>query len=338
MKKRLFLKCILINAAILILSGCNHPDNIHVEESLDIRIISWNVQTFFDAQKAGTEYQEFISGNSPWCEEMYSTRLDNLCEILAELNGDIVVLQEIENHGVLYDILNRMHGLSYGKNVYKYCSFAIEPGSAIGCGVLSRFPLKKMTVHQIDSKMYGEQPQLRPLMEIDIAKTLEETDYNPMLKLFVCHWKSKSGGEEEAALWQEQQAKLLAYRLKQLEKKYPSGKVPAVICGDFNKDISEFSAGGTDGYVLIHDVPVKSGWLSFEQTESEGSYWYQGDWERIDHFFTWGKVFLKNFSVVKTPELCTTTEEGETIPYRFSIWNGKGVSDHLPIECLVSLQ
>ena len=337
MKKRLFLVSILFNVVLWMLSGCYHSDTIRLDESLDIRLISWNVQTFFDAQITGTEYQDFLSEKSPWNEEMYSKRLDKLCKILGEINGDIVVLQEIENQGVLYDILNRLQGISYGKNAYKYCSFAIEPGSAIGCGVISRFPLQKMTIHQIDSKNYGEQPQLRPLMEIDITKSPEKNETKPIMKLFVCHWKSKSGGEAEAKIWQHQQEKLLAHRLKLHEKDYPFGTVPAIICGDFNKDISEFSFSKAENHILIQDIPVKSGWLSFRNTDSEGSYWYQGKWEKIDHFFTWGKVQLKNFSAIKNPELCTTSDEGEIIPYRFSLWNGDGISDHLPVECIVSL-
>ncbi|MBQ5356449.1 MAG: hypothetical protein IIU08_11325, partial [Clostridia bacterium] len=45
----------------------------------------------------------------------YSKRLDSLCEIMALLSSDILVLVEIENEAVVQDITNRLAGSEWNK-------------------------------------------------------------------------------------------------------------------------------------------------------------------------------------------------------------------------------
>ena len=114
----------------------------------EIKIVNWNAQTFFDAEACGTEYKEFAKGNSPWNKELYEQRLDRLCDVIEKLDGDIVVLEEIENGNIVYDISNRLQKNSFRRNkLYRYACFAKSRGSSIGCAVLSRLELEKMKVH-----------------------------------------------------------------------------------------------------------------------------------------------------------------------------------------------
>lgn len=332
-------------------AGCSLDSDV-ISTPETVRLVSWNVQTFFDAETSGLEYSEFRGGKSRWCVEMYEERLDRLCAAIAQLDADVLVLQEIENESVMYDIVNRLPGVFARDRLYRYMCFAGEPNAAIGCGVLSRLPLGKRTVHQVDSRIHGNQPQVRPLLEVDVLaetvagasgeRSVVESAGDVLFRLFVCHWKSKSGGEDVAALWQNEQENVLAGRLLSLQDSSGQPAFPAVICGDFNRDLSEFSVQpatyGTDEFVLLGDVPVYSGWIAAGESGGSGSYWYKERWEKIDHFFVFGAVHLEHFSVVADGPWARMDEGGEVVPFRFAVWNGQGYSDHFPVECVVALK
>ena len=69
----------------------------------DVKLVSWNVETFFDAVTSGDEYKEFRS-SSKWNEASYKNRLFKLVEAIKILDADVLVLIELENKEILYDI------------------------------------------------------------------------------------------------------------------------------------------------------------------------------------------------------------------------------------------
>ena len=236
-------------------------------------VVSWNVQTFFDAQTSGLEYAEFRGSKSIWSQQLYEHRLERLLDAIEQIDADILVLQEIENMAVMYDISNGLAGRLRGSDSYGWMCFEVEEGSAIGCGVFSRFPLGQKRVHQVDYRTHGEQPQLRPLLEVEVL--LEEGENPQVVNLFVCHWKSKSSGEEEAAFWQAQQEALLDWQLRRVLSGSTGTGSGAIICGDFNREVTEFTTlGKASEKVMLGSVEAVSGWLH-ENTTSAGSYWYQ---------------------------------------------------------------
>ena len=71
-----------------------------------------------------------------------------------------------------------------------------------------------------------------------------------------------------------------------------------------------------------------------------GSYYYQGEWENIDHIFYSPSLSdkkgldLVQFSVIDCEPLVKSNGQ----PYKFSVSNGNGYSDHLPIGCVLEWQ
>lgn len=344
--------CLLRLAAICLLLplfvSCSHQqDDVAGEGKTgtnQLHVVSWNVQTFFDAQTSGLEYSEFRGSKSRWSQELYEARLERLAEAIELLDADILVLQEIENMAVMYDISNRLAGRLRGSDAYGWMSFHVEEGSAIGCGVFSRLPLGKQLVHQVDCRLQGEQPQLRPLLEVEVLlgeaggadeAVSQEGNAASALSLFVCHWKSKSGGAEEAAFWQLQQEALLDIQLQRVLSS-PAGTGRALVCGDFNRELSEFSVVPSDDRRLfLGTVAAESGWLH-PDTTSSGSYWYQEQWERIDHVFAAGKLEILGFEAVDSGPWVQVNELGHAIPHRYAMWQDAGYSDHLPVACRVA--
>ena len=195
-----------------------------------INLACWNVQTFFDAETAGTEYQDFKS-NDKWNREKYLKRLETLCTVMTTLNPDIFVMEEIENEGVMMDISNFLAGEWDKKKVYAYGCFAKDFGGAIGCGVLSRWPIRELTVHAADFRnQKSDMPRMRPLMQLSVCKG------SRILTLMVNHWKSMSGGENATEKWRNVQESVLS---RKVGEALSLGKA-VLCCGDFNRDINDF--------------------------------------------------------------------------------------------------
>lgn len=312
-----------------------------------ISLVNWNVQTFFDAQTEGTEYDEYRSAGR-WSKDKYITRLNRLCEVMRSLNADIYVFEEIENEAVIYDLSNQLVGDTWNnKNKWHYACFAKDEGASIGCAVISRFPLKNSKIHIFDVRTQKQtQPSVRPLLQV----TAEIDGYE--LTIFVNHWKSKLGdydsedGEEpksETEIWRDWQEAVLSNALA------VSPTAACVICGDFNRDARDFvtvfdGANRSPNTVLrgignaeegVQNVKVYNPWFDSDGTlgSETGSYYYDNRWEYIDNIFACGNVKLSSFSA--KAEEPWANEKGFPVGYR--IYTGEGYSDHLPVMCTLVL-
>lgn len=301
----------------------------------NISLVTWNVQTFFDAVTSGNEYKEF-KNSERWNKEKYSKRLEKLCEVMTSLNPDIFVMIEIENEAVVQDIANALAGGSWDhKKNWQYACFAKEAGSAIGCAVFSRYELCDLRTHTLDIRSQGDaQPSSRPLLQVTVNAAGQE------LELFVNHWKSKSGGEDETEIWRDWQELVLAERIQDIKEEKPEPAL--VMCGDFNRSAEDFtlSVGDKSANTLLRgafdSVAVASPWFRPDGKPAleNGSYFYNGQWERIDNIMCYGRVSLNSFTTVKDSPLAD--EDG--IPSAYKIYTGEGCSDHLPLKCLISIE
>lgn len=327
----------LFLAATFLVCGCTDISNRSTGNDTSnnsakrqtIRIVNWNTETFFDAVNDGTEYSEFKSSKSAWNKDAYAARLDRLCDVINKLDADVYVFEEIENGDILYDIANRLASNSWNsRQNWNYACFSKITGDAIGCAVLSRYPLSGMTVHTLDIRMQGAQPPMRPVMEVSVLAG------DRPLTLIVNHWKSKSGGEKKTEIWRDWQESLLSERISKLHDS------AVLACGDFNRDIEDFVCGTENGIVQlrgarfgsVEKTQVFSPWFTGSGKYVElGSYYYDGRWERIDHFFTSGKTEVTDFG----PETHGAWADSGGRPNGYKVYTGSGYSDHLPIAATV---
>jgi len=295
----------------------------------------WNVQTFFDAETDGTEYNDY-KNMAKWSKEKYSERLRRLCEVMTTLNPDVFVLEEIENSAVVQDIANSLAGNSWhSKKVWQYACFSKTKGTAIGCAVFSRFALRDMKLHSMLIKSEKKaQPASRPIIQV----TVDVNGHN--LVLFVNHWKSKSGGAEETEVWRNWQEMILAGRIENIYK--ADSKSAIIACGDFNRNAADFvckkSRNGLSNVVLRgsntlgadgENICVYNPWLdeNGKYKYETGSYFYKNSWEYIDNIFCIGNVEILDFrSIAESP-----WANEDSVPNCYKIYNGKGYSDHLPL-------
>lgn len=303
--------------AAALLCSCSFFDSSSSALSGDIRILSWNTQTFFDATADGGEFDEFSLSRGQWNVERYRERLDRLAEGLlsaglasgmgSNRSPDIAVLQEIENERVLKDLWNRLPpSCGYAHAVF----VPLGPGCSFGTGILSRVAPRSVRSHAID----GDGVSLRPMVEAQFVFGSQ-----PFV-LYACHWKSKTGSGGDSELRKRQESLVLT-RIAELEKE--GEKLPVIICGDFNQTLDEFGPMSA----------LENGWTLDTGKAGGGSYCYQGVWERIDHFF-----YSDHFSDGISPDVVAfrvinekpfINEEGK--PFRYEIFSGRGYSDHLPL-------
>lgn len=182
-----------------------------------VKIATYNVENLFDLIDNGTEYEEYIPNTSwGWNAPMQRIKLRNTARVLKDLGADIVGLQEIESEQALKELraeLNRA-GL-----YYPYYAFSRGKNTTVSVALLSRYPIKSILNHSP-----GAHRGFRNIME---AKVEIEGKF---LRVFVNHWKSKSGPESKRL----QSAKLLSQRLSQL-----GGREEYILLGDFNSHYEE---------------------------------------------------------------------------------------------------
>ncbi len=342
--KKTFVLCITICCLFFILSSfsCDSayttiPPQFFRQSESGLTIISWNLQEFFDAVDTGTEYEDYSGSKSCWSEEKYLQRLKRLCSLMESTDADIWCFMEVENEAVLHDISNMLH-MQHSLSVpYPYAAFSRGNKGCIGCGILSRYPLEKMTVHSaqftgtlpaVQFKGYEtgiaiSPPVMRPMLEITLAPF--EEGKNP-LKIFINHWKSKSSGGRESDVWRNTQENVLAYRIqKALEEGFA-----CIAVGDFNRNLNEFTwTHRTPEQVqlrsLFSKTTVDSPWFG---SKDPGSYYYDGSWNTLDHVFLCGPIRVVSFETLTRGNLATDSG----YPNGYNVWKGEGFSDHFPLK------
>ncbi len=328
-----------------------------------IRIVVWNAQALFDGTADGGEYDDYAE-EAGWTEGKYRARLTSIAQAFEafEAPPDVFALVEAENAEVL-EMLSREYLAKYG---YHWTFFGNNENAALGLGFLSRYPLEETRVH---SRTNSDEVIPRPVLEARI--TVQE---HPVV-LFLCHWKSKLGGEKETEPIRCSAARIIARRVSELRREYPDNCPPIAVMGDLNENHDEFFRQGgayltallpdddgaaalaeqTLGTDAVDDFLVISGrkppvalhfpdeaavfYSTWAEEPSSGSYYYQGEWETIDHVLLDGRFFDKKgweFSSWRTIRK-EPFAGADGFPRAYKPRTGNGLSDHLPLELTLSL-
>ena len=345
---------------LLVLAGCVFSETKPEGTSRDtspLTLMTWNVHNLFDGQDNGFEYNEFLN-SAGWSTEKYLGRINVISNAIGRLEPlpDIIMFQEIESLTIIKDI-----ALSLSHD-YEWSHFANNPGAALGLGILSRFPIMEASAHSIT---IDRETTPRPVLETRIRAGDEE------FVIFICHWKSKLGGEDATEDVRKASARVILRRIRELWENEPD--LGIIVAGDLNENHDGFyrrntsiicsllpddpysalitgstGTGQKDFFVLGKNKPpapvyfpqetivLFSPWIS--ELEN-GSYYFRNNWETIDHFLI-SKQFFTNTGwnyekteVVNFPPFATS--EGMPIPYNAR--TGWGLSDHLPLLLTIRL-
>jgi endonuclease/exonuclease/phosphatase family metal-dependent hydrolase len=250
---------LLCAAVVLVLAagcaGCNIPGtetNAPLKKADSIAIMTWNMQALFDGDDDGIEYDEYRESTG-WTKEKYRGRLTIIAGAIGGMDRkpDIIALQELESARVVADLAAALSSQGYG-----WTAFANIPGMALGVGLLSRFPISETKSHSVTIE--GDLAP-RPMLEVRVTTAANTTEDEigaggSSLALFVCHWKSKLGGDDATESTRRASARIILRRLRELMESDPD--LPVIIMGDLNENYDEFyRRSGTAISALIPDDP-----------------------------------------------------------------------------------
>ncbi|MCR5290216.1 MAG: endonuclease/exonuclease/phosphatase family protein [Treponema sp.] len=302
----------------------------------EVKIANWNVQTFFDSTRDGTELAEFTK-KTVWTDDLYKQRLQYLAKALLIIDADIVVLEEIEKAAILYDISNALsQNTLFTRKRYRWACFGKAEDAAFGIAVLSCYPITASYVHALDIRTESiQQPLLRPLLEAHITVTTRTGEKS--LVIYGNHWKSKRDGTTAASVWHQWQGKLLLDKMEQMAVLEPLSLF--VVCGDFNTDVCSDSMYGLAGQTLkTANTDMYNPWRDqscLPGNANHGSYYYNNIWSRLDHILIApSNHYVPSSFAVERNELWAFSD-GRPKAYRIS--DGSGCSDHLPISCRIRI-
>ncbi|MDR2435451.1 MAG: endonuclease/exonuclease/phosphatase family protein [Treponema sp.] len=240
---------VLLSALLAVASACafsgsggeTWTDRKESGGNPSISIMTWNMQALFDGTETGGEYDEYRE-EAGWSSEKYSGRLNGIAEAVGKMESapDIIAVQEIESVQVLNDLAAVLS--KYG---YAWSHFAGNSGMSLGLGILSRFPLGTVKIHSISVDGVAAP---RPVLEAGVSAEGGE------IVLFVCHWKSKLGGEEATEAVRRASARIILRRIRELAEEEPD--LPVIVLGDLNENYDEFyRQNGAAISALLPDDP-----------------------------------------------------------------------------------
>lgn len=316
---------------------------------IEVKIATYNVENLFDMNYDGTEYEEYIpNGDWGWNEEMYRIKLRNTATVIRGIGADIIGLQEVESESALKDLkaeINRQ-GL-----YYPYYAFAKTRNSAVNVALLSRYPIQSALKYPINYS-----GKYRDILESKIIID------GKVLRVFVNHWKSKSGPESERIAC----AKRLLLRLNELP-----GDEPYILLGDFNSHYEEHKTflksrklNNTDGVTginhILGTVDEEGNPITYAALKNTDGYRYNL-WYDLDKEKRWSHQFRGHGEGLDNIIIPHALADGTGIEYVEGSFNrydpdylfnkgkvhrwqqsrrypkhhlGEGYSDHLPISAL----
>jgi len=309
---------LLLTAVFLVSAGCSLSEEKSEETRVagTLNLMTWNVNNLFDGSDNGFEYDEYLQ-SAGWSTEKYLGRVNAISSAIGGIKPqpDIIMLQEIESLKIIEDLALSIQG------GYSWSYFAKNPGAALGVGIFSRIPLLESRVHSIT---IGGETTPRPVLETRIQAEKGE------FIIFVCHWKSKLGGDAVTENVRRASARVILRRIRELRESEP--ELGVIVAGDLNENHDEFfrqnaamicallpddpycaqltGCRGADGeedssrqkdFIIISKnkpplavhFPKESIALfsPWLRDLENGSYFYKYNWETIDHFLISAQFF-----------------------------------------------
>lgn len=305
-------------------------------------IAFYNVENLYDTiNDPLVDDEEFLpQGKNNWTGQRYEKKLNNLARVIDSI-GDgpgLLGLCEVENEAVLTDLIH--HSLLIKKN-YAIVHRNSPDKRGIDVALIYRKDVfSPGAVASLRVDLPGEQA----LPTRDVLLVSGKL-YGQPLHVFVNHWPSRRGGEQESAGKRMAAALVVRKAVDSLMKKFPDAAI--VIMGDFNDqpgDLSLREGLRAEGMQGNSDLLNLSAALA---ERGEGSHSYKETWNMLDNLIVSrnlagrkkGLSFVPESAAVYHPVWMQDKYARHTgAPYR--TYAGPkfigGYSDHFPVFFRVS--
>ena len=334
------MKKILGLLSIVILASCKQEKlSVQIPASeikkVSFDIISYNVENLFDTiddpNKADEDFTP--TGKLQWNTAKYYEHLKHTVDAITNKGTNfpaIVGLIEVENGTVLNDLVNT--SFLKGKG-YKYVWF--EGPDERGIDVALIYDLNRVSVVQAKAIPVLLESVTDPNTR-DILKVLVEIG-SEQFNLFVNHWPSRRGGQDESEMHRIKAASVLRKEVDQILSVNPMANV--ICMGDFNDFPSNKSVRDVLQAGVSNEHSVLFNMMSDFEALKKGTHFYKGEWSPLDQFMVSYGMFdnkcvsANSFEVVSYDFIMYTSKDGVKSPARVYVGDSYkgGFSDHLPI-------
>lgn len=269
--------------SLITLNSCSQTKSDYREPSPLKKITSfsvgfYNVENLFDTiDDPEIIDEEYLpSSEKKWNSEKYRQKLKNLSKVISSESKKqlplIVGLCEIENQTVIKDLINQP---SLKKGEYEYIHYDSPDQRGIDVGLIYQ---KKYARVNSSKKISVALPEGKPTRDILMV---ELTLYNyEKLYVFVNHWPSRRGGEEESEINRITAANTLKKEIDSILEKNSLANI--LVMGDFNDTpINNSILNYLEADTIVSEKRLFN--VSYSLAKNKiGTHNYQGEWSMLD--------------------------------------------------------
>jgi len=345
-----------------------YPDRLPLDQGVEapppakLKIASYNVQRLYDLEDDWYDEGELTPEIGAWDQRRYNLRMQQLGQVIADLDADIIAIVEIEKESLLFDLAEAVQLRGGPRYDYLAAVEGSDGGGGLDLGVMSRYPILHDYKRPISNtircegadgwiELDGSRPEARPILQAEIDLSFNgEAD----LILFVNHWKSKLTGRScfDSEVRRVRAAEALASAFESLIQEAPSR--PIIALGDFNAwefedPLRESLNARLDLSAIERPEQIFNAWGLREELQEWGSdnsnnsrenssYRYRGEWSRLDHLLLSGNL-RPGGEARWRPSVMSSHHPDHLLrdgaPYAWSLRRSEGYSDHLPIYLIL---
>jgi predicted extracellular nuclease len=308
----------------------------------DLRIVSFNVENFFNGNGRGGDFPTPRGADSV---RAFRQQRDKLVATLAALRGDVVALQEIENDGwgedsAIADLVAALNRALGRDGDYRFVRSATEQ---LGTDEIKvSIVYRASRVRPVGEAATLEQGAFATRNRVPLAATFEPTEGGRRFTVVSNHFKSKGGCEEATggdrdqgdfqACWNDTRRRAARELVDWLSTDPTgAGNGEILILGDLN------AHGLEDPVRLIVDRGYRD-LVAMHVGDGAYSYVWRGESGRLDHALATPALAARVTGAaewhVNADELAAFGWAGERVPERFRRLSDPGMfraSDHDPL-------
>ena len=311
-----------------------------------INVMFYNVENLFDTvDDPEKEDEEYLPSSARrWTQNRFQEKISNICRVIAaadpENAPEIIGMAEVENDSVI-DYLTRRSPL---RNIgYDYVVTNSPDKRGIDVALLykrSYFRLLSTESLRVDLSPMSSSPTR------DILHVTGKVATGDTVDILVCHWPSRSTGVERTEPLRVRAAHVAAGRISEIISQ--RRKPYVILMGDLNEGPDERAVrtGLNAAPKSLGANSVDSELVTLMDDMPDGSYRYNGEWDKYDQFVV-SASFLNGLGCLEITDarICRfgfLLQEDKTYGGQkpFRAYNGYryqgGYSDHLPIVLDIS--
>ncbi len=311
-------------------------------------VAQWNSENLFDTiDDPKTVDEEFLpQGKKEWTAERLDKKLYNLARVIRSMNNndgpDILGMCEVEHQTLIDSMLknflaDKNYGVAYLESPDER---GIDNGLIFKKEKLSLIGVKGLYVN------LGNSYETRLILFVQLLFNKKDT-----LNVFVNHWPSRRGGEEQSEWARIIAAKTLRHTVDSLLLSNDRSKI--IIIGDFNDEPANISITENlkaepflcDSMInknMVEDNKTDLFNLAYQKySEGDGTYFYKDNFNMLDQIIISKNLLIGNdikykcnsFEVYKPEFMVTHSGKFKGAP--FPTYGGNrylgGYSDHFPV-------